>query len=305
MGRRAAMNARKRNRRILYGTVVVAVVALIVVFYLIYNVASSDPLASYIGEPVSTTIMDQVTGVSYSTLSEIGLPSGVTAPDKLAGPVLTSGGVPEVLYVGGEFCPYCAVERWAIIVALSQFGTFSGLEYMQSSSTDVNPNTPTFTFANASYTSKYLTFVPVEEYTRTDAIRQNLTSAQSSLESQYDVCPTTQSGGGIPFVDVANLYGVNCGAQFSLDVSNQNWSTIASQLNDPSSSVASLIDGAANTLISAICTADTNAGVPAPTNPCSQSFASEPLAYVSPVPGNAQTVSLAVAPSTFESKWTA
>ncbi len=34
-------------------------------------------------------------------------------------------GKPEVLFVGAEFCPFCAAERWPLIVALSRFGHFS------------------------------------------------------------------------------------------------------------------------------------------------------------------------------------
>ena len=45
------------------------------------------------------------------------------------GSPLSSGGKPEVLYVGTEFCPYCAAESWSLIVALSRFGQFSGLQH--------------------------------------------------------------------------------------------------------------------------------------------------------------------------------
>ncbi len=317
MGRRAAMNAKKRNQRILYGSVVVTVVALILVFYLIYSVASADPGASYIGKPVGTTLENQVTGVNYSTLASVGEPSGVTPPNKLSGPLLTSNGVPEVVYVGGEFCPYCAAERWSIIVALSQFGQFGGLQLMQSSSTDVNPNTPTFDFAgpNFTYTSKFLTFVPVEEYNRAEGTRQNLTTQESSLVDSYDVCPSTKTSGGIPFIDIANLYAVSCGAQVnyvcpgSICISGENWTQIASQLNTPgsentpASQFAMVAEGAANTLIAAICNADAQVGLSPPV--CSQSFASVPLANVSPVPSSAPETSLMVAPALLESKWTA
>ncbi len=310
MGRRAAMNARKRRQRVLYGSVVVAVIALIVVFYLIYQAATVDPYSNYIGDPVSTGIMQDLTGVSNSTLSQVGVPSGVSSLTTLSGTLLTTNGEPEVLYVGGEFCPFCAVERWAIIVALSQFGTFNGLEYMQSSSTDVNPNTPTFTFngPSFSYTSKDLVFVPVEEYNRSEAVIQNLTTQQSSLLSQYDVCSSssTESSGGIPFVDIANIYGVTCGAQSSIVLSDENWTQVASKLNDPTSNVAQQIDGAANTLISAICAADHQAGI-TPTGPngnvCSEPFASD-LSFASPVPASAPSSSLAAAPAYLDPRWT-
>ena len=70
--------------------------------------------------------------------------------------------------MGAEYCPYCAAERWAMIVALSRFGTFSGLQHRAlravngAGQAEPYPNTPTFTFHGSSYTSKYLTFTPVE-----------------------------------------------------------------------------------------------------------------------------------------------
>ena len=41
---------------------------------------------------------------------------------------LTEHGKPEVLFYGIEACPLCAAERWPLIVALSQFGRFTGLQ---------------------------------------------------------------------------------------------------------------------------------------------------------------------------------
>ena len=41
--------------------------------------------------------------------------------------------------MGAEFCPYCATERWSVVMALSKFGTFSHLVGTTSSSTDVDP----------------------------------------------------------------------------------------------------------------------------------------------------------------------
>lgn len=37
-----------------------------------------------------------------------------TALTKHIGHPLTAGGKPEVLYVGTEFCPYCAAENWVL-----------------------------------------------------------------------------------------------------------------------------------------------------------------------------------------------
>ncbi|MBV8714829.1 MAG: DUF929 family protein [Chloroflexi bacterium] len=36
--------------------------------------------------------------------------------------------------MGVEACPFCAVERWALVLALSQFGHFDHLSLSQSAS---------------------------------------------------------------------------------------------------------------------------------------------------------------------------
>jgi hypothetical protein len=64
--------------------------------------------------------------------------------------------------MGAEFCPYCAAQRWALVVALSQFGTFSGLTATHSTTTDVYPDTKTFSFYGSTYTSTSLDFTSVE-----------------------------------------------------------------------------------------------------------------------------------------------
>ncbi len=70
-----------------------------------------------------------VTSVPGSALDGVGVPSSAAALTALptGTPALTSGGKPEVFYTGAEYCPYCAAQRWPLIVALSRFGTFSGL----------------------------------------------------------------------------------------------------------------------------------------------------------------------------------
>ena len=78
-------------------------------------------------------------------------PIGTDAP-------LGSQGLPELLYVWASYCPFCAAENWALALALSRFGTFSGLSTTHSSATDFAPDTPAISFYRATYTSKYLIF---------------------------------------------------------------------------------------------------------------------------------------------------
>jgi hypothetical protein len=139
---------------------------------------------------------------------------------------------------------------------------------MESSSTDVYANTPTFSFYNANYASNYVTFVSVETQDRNHGTLQTPTPQEQSFMTSYD------SAGSIPFVDIGNQTGnqyvtLNGGAQLQPSVFSGNWTQIASQLNDPTTAVAKAVDGAANYLITAICKLDGGN----PSSVCNQSFA--------------------------------
>ncbi len=246
--------------------IVVVIVIGSLVGYLIYTSSHSTTtitVSGLLNQPINATLYNDLAAVSSGTLNSVGSGQGVTSTTAISGTNLTYQGKPEVLYIGAEYCPYCAAERWAMIIALSKFGSFSWLEYMQSSSTDIDPNTATFSFVNATYTSSYISFVPVEYEDRSGANLQTVSTSENTLWNQYD----TQ--GSIPFVDLGNQYSV-VGAQYSPStLANLNWTQIASQLNTPSSAVAKAIDGAANTLITAICKIDGGS----PSSICSQSFA--------------------------------
>jgi len=145
-------------------------------------------------------------------------------------------------------------------VVLSRFGTFSGLSTVHSSSTDQYPNTSTWTFVHATYTSKYLTFTPVELETNIPSGQgytalQTSTSAQQALLAKYDAPPYVPSAdnGAIPFIDFGNKYMIS-GASYSPQVlQGKSWSEIATALKDPTSPIAKAVDGAANYLTATIC----------------------------------------------------
>jgi len=281
-------------------TLIVIIVIVIIVMgslvgYLIYvqlnasTTTTIPPCNNCIGQVIPSALLQNLTGVSSSTLSTVGLGQGVTKPAVISGTALTNNGKPEVLYIGGEFCPYCAAERWAMIVALSKFGTFSNLSLMLSSATDIYSDTSTFSFVNSSYASPYLSFVSVEFEDRNQQPLQTITPAESALQSQYDPATSScPSGSCIPFIDLGNSYSV-VGSQLvptSLRVGNNangaplNWTQIGSQVNNPSSVVAQTVDGSANSLISAICSITGGN----PSSVCAQSYAKISLA-ISPLSG--------------------
>jgi hypothetical protein len=213
--------------------------------------------------PAPLDVVQAATNVSPATLDAVGAgASGITPPKAVTPPQppLTSDGKPQVLYMGAEYCPYCAAERWPMVVALSRFGTFSNLGATESStvSGEVYPGTKTFSFYRSGYSSPYLVFTPVEMQSNQPsgngyATLQQPTAAQQKLLQQFDTPPYTQSSGGIPFVDFGNRYIVS-GASYNPQVlQGQSLSAIAGSLADPSSQTAQNVLGTANILTASIC----------------------------------------------------
>ncbi|HUI01481.1 MAG TPA: DUF929 family protein [Nitrososphaerales archaeon] len=264
---KASRKGRRSNKRSYTPIVIVALVVVTgIVAYFIFEQSGAGGGSPLIGQAVPTGILDQLSGVSLDTMNAVGTNQNVNSPAATpsGSPALILNGKPGVIYMGAEYCPYCAAERWAMIVALDKFGNFSGIEYMQSSSTDVYPDTPTFTFKDATYTSNYITFQSVEQADRNDQPLQTATTNQTALLNKYDT-----STGSIPFVDFGNQYVITGAQYLPTFMQNKNWTQIAAQLNNASSPVAQNIVGAANYLVAAICKIDGGS----PSSVCTLGFA--------------------------------
>jgi thiol-disulfide isomerase/thioredoxin len=203
-----------------------------------------------------TGSLGKLTSVPAATLEAVGVPAEPSNVNLLPSgtPAVEQDGKPVVLYVGAEYCPFCAVERWAMVVALSRFGTFTGLESTTSAPPpETLPNTPTVTFAGATYTSDVITFSSAETETRDFTPLQSLTGTQQQLVDTYNVKAVTGSNGGIPFAMVGNLYAW-AGSQYDPAVlDGKNFDEIATALQDPTTEVAKQIGGAANYITAMIC----------------------------------------------------
>lgn len=233
------------------------VLVLILIFVVVANHSTGSGGSD--GQVAPASIVNPVTSVSPQVIDTVGTGGLqnplVAVPPSVAGGTLVTNGKPTIVYIGAEYCPYCAAERWSMIVALSRFGTFSHLHLTTSSSSDVYPNTPTFTFFGSSYTSAYLDFQAVEETTRDpNTPLQTLTAQQSKLLQTYD---TQQYVGnlanGIPFIDFGNQYVVVSSGYSPQTLSGLTQQDIASKLSNPSDPVTRQIVGNANYLTAAIC----------------------------------------------------
>jgi hypothetical protein len=246
----AQQRAQVRRRLLLAGGSVAVVVALVVALVVVkLNQSPAAPQAAQTDARVAA----EVASVPASTLNAVGTGTSTGLKPLSGVSELTTGGKPEVLYMGGEFCPFCAAERWSLATALSRFGTLSGVSFIHSSPTD--GDIPTMTFSKSSYTSKYLTFTPVEWYGEADdastpfghVYLQQPTAQETALFNRY-------AGGSIPFLDIGNRYVLPATQYSPQDISGLSWAQIAKDMQDPSSSVAKDIDGAANRLTAAMCT---------------------------------------------------
>jgi thiol-disulfide isomerase/thioredoxin len=261
--RAAARRSEIRKRAYLAGGSVVAVVAivLVIVFVGLHKSSGGGGSGGVDGTVLPASVTKNITGVPATTLNTVGIGSvssfmkadegGAPAATKVSGTSLTSGGKPEMLYIGAEFCPYCAAERWGMAIALSRFGTFTTpLHGFHSSSSDTDPNTPTLTFYKSSYTSKYLVFTPVENENVNRGPLQKTTSAQMALWEKYD---SSSTGLGYPFIDFGNQYVIKTPTYNPGVLAKMSWAQVAAALHDPSSPVAQGADGTANLITAAIC----------------------------------------------------
>jgi hypothetical protein len=261
--RRAAL-AQRRRRLVTSGSAVAAVLLVLtgLVVAKVADVGSGPGASPTAASGSAGQVVAAVTSVPASTLDEVGVGDAQAAPLPIKAPALRAGGKPQVLYVGAEYCPFCAAQRWPVVVALSRFGTFSGLGLTHSASDDVYPDTPTLSFHGSRYTSKYLAFTGVETSTNERSGSgykplDTLSAQDQATFTTYDRPPYVPSGstGSIPFVDIAGAYVAAGASTDPALLEGMTQQEVAQALHDPSSPVARAVDGSANLITAALCKA--------------------------------------------------
>lgn len=242
----------RRNRIWAFGSVglVIVVIGILVAVYATGGSSSGPPR-----EPAPTAAIQHITSVPIETqIAATNQITNLNGAGVLTGAPLTSGGKPEILFIGAEFCPICAAQRWPMAVALSNFGTFSNIQKTHSAVRD--GNIQTLSFYGATYTSPYLVFTSVENTTNQPQGSgykplETPTAAQNNLwqtiEAQFGNQPS------YPFINIGGKYALLT-AQYSPDIlSGKSWNTIANSIGDNRSTIGANIDASAAVFSRYIC----------------------------------------------------
>jgi thiol-disulfide isomerase/thioredoxin len=257
----AAAREQRRARNRIYGLAVIGLVVLVVAVLVVVKVAGSgggggsgqsDASSPPRGTPIPTATLTKLASVPLSTLNAAPTNGVINTPQATAGAALTSDGKPELLYIGAEYCPHCAAERWALYLALSKFGTFSPAPGRIHSAV-ADGNVPTLTFYGTKYSSPYLAFTPVEVYTNELASDgQSYVPLQTPTPAQQRLW-TDLGSETFPFLDFGGKKA-QTGATYSyVPLQNLSFSTVADQVGNNSTTIGANIDAAANQLIKTIC----------------------------------------------------
>lgn len=217
-------------------------------------------LAQKLNLPVAPELLATLAHASHLGLTCRGKPAS-TSLAAISGPRLTTGDKVGLLYVGADFCPYCAGERWGLVLTLLRFGKLSGLRYMLSTANDVYPNTPTVTFRHADYQSPYVTFQAVETADRAEHLLMTPNKSQMAILGTFDVPPYVRFAGSIPFVYLNGNYRLNQLLVMPGQLKDKNWQQIATALANPKSALFQSVMPKVNLLTAAVC--HLNGGKPA------------------------------------------
>ncbi len=229
------------------GVVVLALIVLIIVLS-----SGSDKTAgpaTTLSAGAETTVVNTMTSIQPATFDAVASTKAASVFKKITSDAIIADGKPEVLYIGGEFCPFCAIQRWSMVAALSRFGTFTGLGLTRSAASD--GNIATLTFRNVKYTSQYLTFTPIEN------LDVNRNVIQTPTDAQQKLWLAINGQASFPFIDVGGKYAISSTDNYAI-LSKLSQTEIAVNAADPNTPVGKSILSSANQFSATICSITNN-----------------------------------------------
>jgi hypothetical protein len=262
---RAAQQRADRKRNLLMAGGGVLAVIVVIGGIVFAGLSTKKGTGSSDVVPASSTVTKAIANVATSGLSASPDLTKIAAPPAaITGDLLkASNGLPQVLYVGAEYCPNCAATRWPLAIALSRFGTFTGISSTYSSSTDSPSHIPTLSFRNASYKSSLIDFDGKEQVDGNNKPLQNLTTAEDALFQKLGGT-TANATPGYPFIDFGGKRKQNGESYDSNLLAGLTPDSVASSMTDAKSKPGAAIQASADVFTAEIC--DMTGGKP--TNVC-------------------------------------
>lgn len=251
---RARVKRRQTVRRLEF-IAIVAIIAVSLAVGLYLALSAQDPRAAVDGKPVSVNNLDDLEQAAVSSYGNPGQGylkdvHNLTSPWSAVKPIL--------VYVGAEYCPFCAVQRWSITLALMRFGNFTkDIHYMTSALGDGDYST--ITFYNSTYHSSYITFEPFE-------IEDRAYNPLMTLPPNYTTAFDAQGSGDFPFLNFNDQYYISGAILDPSILGTMNQTQIIASITSLNG-VGSEIKQAANVITAVICETTGNKPTSVCTNP--------------------------------------
>jgi thiol-disulfide isomerase/thioredoxin len=158
------------------------------------------------------------------------------------------GGKLYVFFMGAEYCPHCAAERWAVVRALQKFGQWDGLKQTMSAARDqVFLNLPTYDFTKATYNSPNIEFASREIKDREFKPLQKLLKTEEKLVRKFN--PSKE----IPFLLVGGRF-MQVGSGFTPKIFiGHTFRQTETELKKMESDIRKTIDDEANIISALMC----------------------------------------------------
>jgi hypothetical protein len=207
-------------------------------------------------------VLNDIATIPAAAFDRVGYVSpnnGVAPPTKIGGTPVRAGGKPLVAYVGADYCPYCATERWPLVAALERFGSFSKIGATHSATNDVFPNTATFSFHPSAYLSPYITLATTELYGNRP-VNGSYPPLESPTPLERTLLHQNDAKGTIPFIYLGR-YVINGATWNAQLLAGLTMAQIAKSARNPAGEIGHSVIGASNLISASIC--DATAGKPA------------------------------------------